>query len=294
MSAYALGRKLSILNDCPLKLDFTEYDESNINHEGIELNLYRFNIKGEIASKNEFEHLLPKSSPHINSRVIRSVNIRFRRLIGSYTFHKKHYIRDIWKGNLKVLKAKPPCYLDGVWINPEYYNDIRHILNSELSLKEELRNSYFNNLLEKINLSQNSVGVHFRRNFALYRDANRVFGVLDLNYYYDSIDFLENKLGKLDIFVFSDDVDWVKKHFKPKQKVTIVDRSEHLTDAHDWELLKNCHHQICSNSTFAWWAAYLNPNENKEIVVPSRWYADPRFQEGYERGTFIPKGWKKV
>lgn len=295
MAEYALGRKLSILNDCPLKLDFSEYDETNINHEGIELNLYRFKIKGEIARREEFEHLIPKPSPRINNRILRSLNNRAKRLIGKYTFYKKPYIRDIWRGNLRVLKAKPPCYLDGVWgYNRAYFDDIRTILVNELSLKESLKNDYYNSLLKTINESRNSVGIHFRRNFALYRDANRVFGVLDLDYYYDAIEYIRQQFGTIQLFVFADDVDWVKKHFKPKQQMIIIERSVHLTDAHDWELLKSCHHQICSNGSFAWWAAYLNDNPNKEVVFPLRRYADVAFQKRYEKRNWIPNTWKQI
>jgi beta-lactamase class D len=28
---------------------------------------------------------------------------------------------------------------------------------------------------------------------------------------------------------------------------------------------------ICSNSTFGWWAGWLNTNENKRLYMPSKW-----------------------
>ena len=39
-------------------------------------------------------------------------------------------------------------------------------------------------------------------------------------------------------------------------------------DLYEFELLKSCKHQIISESTFGWWAAFLNENPEKEIYVP--------------------------
>lgn len=291
MFQYALGRKLSMLNNCPLKLDFSEYDNNNKrNHEGIELNLYRFNIKGEIASESEIDGLIPKNI-RIKNRILRSLTNRYKKQIGKFTFYKKDYIKDIWNSSTKVLKAKPPCYLDGDWGNLAYFEDIRSLLKDELSLKNELRNDYFSGVLKKIMESKNSIAIHFRRKIALYPDAMRVFGVLDPDYYHRGIEYLSQKIGILNLFVFADDIKWVKENFKPKQPMTIIERSVYLTDSHDWELLKSCKHQIISNSTFSWWAAYLNSHHNNMVIAPKIWYADPKFQKRYETGKITPPNW---
>jgi len=293
MFQYALGRKLSILNNCPLKFDFSEYGPDKRNHEGIELNLYRFNIRGEIANENEVNMLIPKNE-RINNRLFRALSNRYDNQIGKYTFYKKTYINDKWNGSTKVLLAKPPCYLNGVWANPVYCEDILSFLKEELSLKSELKNDYFLSLLKRIKESVNSVGIHFRQKYALYPDAKRFFGVLDLDYYYKGIKYLREKNGGLELFVFADDIGWVKENFKPKQPMTIIEHSEHLTDAHDWELLKNCRYQIISNSTYSWWAARLNPNSQNNVVAPKIWFKNKIAQSNYEKGTFLSNDWIKV
>jgi len=291
MFQYGIARHLSLINDCSIKFDYSQYDDNNEDSLGLELNLNRFNIVGEIATREEVDSLAQEKK-RINNRIFRALATRYRIHIGKYFFHKKTYIEDIWNGNLNVLKAKPPVYLNGGWYKEKYINGIRNVLKEELTLKNELRNSYFSGLLKNINESNNSVGIHFRRNYALWPES--IWAVLDLEYFYKGIDYLNKEIGNLDLFVFADDINWVKENFKPKQKITIVERSEHLTDAHDWELLKNCKHQIISNSTFSWWAAYLNSNSNKIIVAPRIWYNSPKHQKRYEKGKPVSANWVKI
>ena len=46
--------------------------------------------------------------------------------------------------------------------------------------------------------------------------------------------------------------------------------------------------RLVRNSTFSWWGAWLNPNMDKTVIVPSRWF------QHSEAPDIYPTGWIKV
>lgn len=73
------------------------------------------------------------------------------------------------------------------------------------------------------------------------------------------------------LLYFSDDIAWVKENL-PLQNAVYIDWN---TDEDSWQdmmLMSHCKHHIICNSTFSWWGAWLNPNMDKTVIVPSRWF----------------------
>ena len=87
--------------------------------------------------------------------------------------------------------------------------------------------------------------------------------------------------------IFSDDPTWCKEKFKDNTRVQVMDKGDEIED---FNLLASCKGIIGANSSFSFWAAYLNPNPDIKKVFPSvkNWYMD-----GVER-TVCPKDWIRI
>jgi hypothetical protein len=53
-------------------------------------------------------------------------------------------------------------------------------------------------------------------------------------------------------------------------------------------LMSNCKHNIIANSSFSWWAAWLNQNNEKMVVAPKRWFAN------IDNPDIYPQTWIKL
>jgi hypothetical protein len=147
--------------------------------------------------------------------------------------------------------------LNGVFGSWKYFEDI----------KDELCNKYFipsieiSNKLNTYDISENALGISVRRGDFLMLQHNHC--VLSLEYYQKAIDdYYQNNIDS--IYIFSDDINWCKEKFG--DSVYYVEDSPEV----QLFLMAKMKHFIMSNSTFAWWGAYLNQN-NGIIVAPDPW-----------------------
>jgi Glycosyl transferase family 11 len=83
-----------------------------------------------------------------------------------------------------------------------------------------------------------------------------------LSYYEEAVDFLRRTQPSVDMVVFSDEVEWCRRNL-PFDVAMFVDGNP---DWLDLALMTKCEHHICSNSTFAWWGAFLSADP--QPIVP--------------------------
>lgn len=89
------------------------------------------------------------------------------------------------------------------------------------------------------------------------------------------------------LLCFSDDIAWVKENL-PLPKAFFIDWNKGTESWQDMMLMSRCRHHIICNSTFSWWGAWLNPRENKTVIMPERWFRH------CETPDICPDKWIKV
>lgn len=199
--------------------------------------------------------------------------------------HVKEENGTFLKFHPEFMETKEPTYFSGFYQTEKYFKDFREELLKDFTLKGKL-NKKNQEILDKIN-STESVSIHFRRGDYTKKKFQKTFGTMSNEYYTNAIKTIEEKTGKkLTLFVFSDDIKWVKNNVKFNFETVYVDVNNDKQGYFDLELMKHCKHNVIANSSFSWWGAWLNENPNKIVIAPSRWvtYLDSNYD-------IIPENW---
>ena len=124
---------------------------------------------------------------------------------------------------------------------------------------------------EDIKNCKHSVACHVRRND--YLVVNYRLYSLDESYFIKAIKKINKKVkGKLKIYFFSDDMDWVKNKLIPlvkdKYDYTAVDINDNDKGYFDFYLISKCKYQIASEGRFCETAHLFNKYQNKILITP--------------------------
>jgi len=116
-----------------------------------------------------------------------------------------------------------------------------------------------------VNFPLTQTAIHIRRGD--YLDRSSFHTVLSMEYYKKAMTYFPNS----EFTIFSDDIQWCKKNFDI-ERCYFVEPSE---DILDFFYMASFENQIISNSSYSYWAAYLNTNYNKKIIAPKDWCSFP-------------------
>lgn len=240
---YAAGKNLANKWNTELKLDKTWYETN----PSIPYVLNQFNIKESFATNEEIQYL-KNLFP----------NNQFGKENGSQAFRPEFfsYPNDV--------------YIHGCWESERYFADISNIVRQEYTLKHPLGKAA-QHWKKKISDAECSVSLHFRHGDFIcdprFSPNRIIFAILPFDYYHECINHLKQQYRNLTLFVFSNNLQWVKENFHPDVPMEFVE-GDGLQDFEELWLMSLCNHNIIANSTFSWWGAWLNQNPDKKIFVP--------------------------
>ena len=284
MFQYACGKSLAEKLGVELKLDISHLIDrtprENFTYRDFELG--QFQIKDQIATPDEVRKFIP------NLWNASQFVIQFYKVIryfngNNYYFEKKKYQ---YENRFESIKAN--TYLYGYFQSEKYFIQNKYLITNSFKLKNNL-DIYNNTLLSKIN-SENSVSVHIRRGDFLQSS----FNLLDVKSYYEkAIDFIQNKIENPVFYFFTNDFEWTKENFDRFDiNKTIINHNNGDKSYIDMILMSNCKHNICANSSFSWWGAWLNQNQAKIVITPKQWFKNANSE--HVENDLIPESWLKI
>lgn len=257
----------------------TGYVTAQKKNEELILDISNYNNHSKRDTLRQFELL-----KFFNISYTKTIHIQTPFLIHFYQKIKNKLLPiNPYEFNINVFKKNK---LNGYFQNEKYFKKYRKDLSIEFTLKKQ--SNIFKETKNTIKFTE-SIAMHIRRgDYVTNSFANDHHGVLLFSYYEKAYETLTNNVKKsCTLFVFSDDISWCKEHVKFQSDITFVSCKE-LSSAEELILMSLCTHNIIANSTFSWWAAWLNQNRNKIVIAPKNW------TKNVNSNDIIPASWIQI
>ncbi len=251
MFQYAMARRLALKHQTALKLDITAFQTYRLRF----YELGCFNIAQTFAASDEKQSLTLIKEPHF------------------------HFTR-------RALKYPDNVYIEGYWQSEKYFKDIESTIRQEFKVKEEPAglNKEIGNEIR----TTNSISIHVRRgDYVSNPVTNKYHGVCSRDYYQSCINGLVSRVSDPRFYVFSDAPEWTRENFSLSYPVRFVTHNGVEKAYEDLRLMSLCKHNILANSSFSWWAAWLNENPDKIVLAPKRWFN----RDELDTSDLIPDSW---
>lgn len=158
-------------------------------------------------------------------------------------------------------------YINGSWFGECFFEPANEVIKKEFMVKTPPSDLSLK-LIDEMQ-SCESVCLHVRLGDFLNEPWNTMSRVCGNRYYNEAIRIIKEKVKDPVFYVFSNrpkDFEYFKTHFELNASLKLMNFSN--PDYEDLRLMYNCKHMIMSNSTYSWWAQYLNSNPNKVVVAP--------------------------
>ncbi|NJK83674.1 MAG: hypothetical protein HC912_07520 [Saprospiraceae bacterium] len=197
---------------------------------------------------------------------------------------------DCWQiPHIHLSKIKNNSIYKGFFQSPLYFSpydqEIKELFQVKAQYHTQFQQQFGDFFREKEVLA-----IHIRQKDYLTAGNEALGGTniaLPIIYYQKALELIPN-IEKYKVIVIGDDLEFIKELFVNFHNFTITQSSEIV----DFQIIQNASIAIISNSSFAWWAAYLNQNPHKQIFAPEYWVGH-RIKKEFPN-SIIPSEWTKI
>ena len=290
MFQYAAGLALAHHHRTVVKLDvswFRKYAEYEAHNQ---YGLSCFHITEQFATREEVERVRGVRLTRVERlSVSLARRLHFKQYAGRFAEPSNHHVPPTFRFYPEFSEQPDNTYLEGMFQSEKFFAPVADVLRLHFSFRYP-RLPPVIEMQERIN-SGPSAAVHFRRgDYVRNPSFNKDIGVLGLDYYHWAVARLRDLHPDVTLYIFSDDMDAVEREFHPDGPHVFVRATQPWHSYDKIRLMSQCQHAIISNSTFSWWAAWLNPRQDKLIIAPEPWFAG-----GPNDGAdVIPDSWSRL
>lgn len=189
----------------------------------------------------------------------------------------------------KEVPIKDNTLYYGYFQSDKYFNGVD--ISKELVLnkkKTSLIREKYKDIFDK-----KTISLHYRL------AGDRVTSVMQhyhknisVDYYDKALKFLNYKPEEYNILVFSDNLKLAEQLLTPLgHNFNYIDNDN--DNVLDFISMSQCDYNIVGNSTYSWWAAYMNNNPHKKVIVSEQEYFGPGYKH-FNMTDIFPKDWIRI
>lgn len=278
MFQYAFALELSKRFNTKVLLDLSSFGSYSL-HNGYELERI-FNIKADLADFHDVKKLATLPT---------NILSRFKR---KYLTKKTHFIDRYFGYDENVFEPVVDRYYEGYWQSEKYFISCIDEVKKAFLFEADLGSKNIK-ILEN---ADSTLAVHVRRGDFLKSHNMNVCGK---EYYLNALEHAYTDTNLSTVCFFSDDLEWCKTHLPTgERKVEYVNWNSGAHSWRDMAIMSKCVSIIISNSSFSWWAAYLNEHSNKKIYAPEIWnrrqieHKDHYYSFSFD--DIVPQDWIRI
>jgi hypothetical protein len=262
--------------------------------------LFQYAALKSLSLCRGYEIKLPRNiyetSWHSQKCLLSNFNLKFSDLENNDLYQLKTYDQYSLTGSGQAFdrnffNLEDNTNLIGFFQNLKYFEEYSESVKEDFKIKSSIVEQSEKYLRDKFSLKRPVVSIHVRRgdySDAQFSNQQLIQAYIEkcISYFNDEVDFLlftggSREPGENNI----NDVEYLKDNYRR----TNFYYSETNNPMIDFSLMTMCNHNIISHdSTFSWWAAYLNDTKDRKVFAPK----NPRsLDQTIEYDNFYPDDW---
>lgn len=245
MYNYACGYAAAKKNNDRLILDISECDNSDFRNYELE-RVFQIDCHDTVSFSNKT----------IFHKIFKRL---WRDLLHHVIYENKNYI-FLYDERVYRKKRFRNIYLYGYWQNFQFFDFCREDIRRQFRCKYRQSES-MKKLIQEFS-EENTCAIHIRGGDIIGPAAE---------YFKRAVEIMNKENPQVRYIVFTNDVKKASdcmKEWDSSVKADCISDLGDFSDSDEFFLMSACQNQIISNSTFSWWAAYLNDNPDKIIIAP--------------------------